>query len=1139
MTRNRQARPSLFITYPSFPMNSRSIAILIISGATLLAARGLAAGPVRLTEGDTVIPTYLSGAPDPNPMFNFGRQSQGAAGRIYPYPLYDNLTNQKGEQTYHLVYLENDYVKIGIAPGIGGRLFSAVDKTNNYGFVYQQHVIKPALIGLIGAWISGGIEWNIPHHHRASTFLPVQYRTEENADGSKTVWVGELEVRHRMRWAVGYTLHPGSNVLECSVRILNRTALVNTMLCFANVAVSANENYQIIFPPSTQFVTFHGKREFTTWPIATTRYNGADFTGGVDVSWYRNHQLANSMFAWNYSDDFFAGYDHGKQAGTMSIADHHVVPGKKFWTWGNGPRGRIWDAILTDTDGPYVELMVGAYSDNQPDYSWLQPYEARSFEMYWYPFRDIGGVKKANLEAAVNLEITNGTAHVGFCTTTAHPRATARLTAGGQTLVEETVAIDPARPYQKQIALPAGTDPHSVRAALLVDGRELVAYSPVTLAPMEMPEAVKSPPAPQDLKTDEELDLAGQRLDQFHDPDRAPEPYWEEALRRAPGDTEAHAGLGRLDLRCARYQEAEHHFRAALARLTARYTPSKNAEPFYFLGVALKAQGRADEARDAFYQATWSQEWKAPAYYALAEIASAHGDFQGALDLLNRSLDANALNLRAYGLKAAVLRHLDRAAEARAVLEFAARKTDPLDVRLMAEQWLLTRDAAAARPLFATLNSHGPTAQETAAEYADAGLWRDGLEVLAQAVAAPPDKTKISPLAYYYLGDFAEKLGDAAQAAGYRQLAAQAAPDYVFPFQSELIPVLRRAIATNPQDARTPYYLGNLLFDWQPAEAVQLWEKSVALDPNFPVAWRNLAQAWAHQDGDEPQARAIAALEKAVAIGEADPTHLAELDELYESAGTPVEKRLAMMERHQAAAVRKDEALVSLINLKIFAGKSDEAIALLQGRTFSVWEGGTRYNTGEAWANAHLVRGLQRSAAKQSADALADLDAALTYPANLRATDAFANPARQAEVDYWRGCAHEALGQREQARQLWTEIAAALPPATGLRVGLNPFLTRGVQHYYQALARQKLGSADGVEAVFRELVASGAAVETPDPALPAALRPSPRMRTAPAHYLAGLGDAGLGEKEKARAEFTAALAAAPDHLGAKLALDRP
>jgi tetratricopeptide (TPR) repeat protein len=1124
-------------------MTLRSIAILITSGATLLAARSFAAEPVRLTEEDTVIPTYLSGAPDPNPMFNFGRQSQGAAGRIYPYPLYDNLTNRKGQQTYHLVYLENEYVKIGIAPGIGGRLFSALDKTNHYDYVYQQHVIKPALIGLIGAWISGGIEWNIPHHHRASTFLPVQYRTEENADGSKTVWVGELEVRHRMRWAVGYTLRPASNVLECSVRILNRTPLVNTMLCFANVAVNTNANYQIIFPPSTQFVTFHGKREFTTWPIATTRYNNADFTGGVDVSWYKNHQAANSMFAWNYSDDFFAGYDHGKEAGTMSIADHHVVPGKKFWTWGNGPRGRIWDDILTDTDGPYVELMVGAYSDNQPDYSWLQPYEARSFEMYWYPFRDIGGVKQANLDAAVNLEIVDGTAHFGFYTTTVHPRATVRLTAGSQTLLEETIAIDPARPYKKQIVLPAGTDPHAVRAALLVAGRELVAYSPVKLAPMAMPEAVKPPLQPQDLKTDEEIDLAGQRIDQFHDADREPAPYWEEALRRDPGDTEAHAGLGRLDLRRARFPEAEQHFRAALARLTARYTTPRNAAPFYFLGAALKAQGRADEARDAFFKATWSQEWKAPAYYALAEIASARGEYAVALDLVNRSLDANALNVRAYGLKAAVLRHLDRAAEARDMLALAARKTDPLDVRLMAEQWLLTRAAAAARPLFATLNTHGATAQETAAEYINAGLWQDGMEVLAQATDAMPDKTRISPLVYYYLGDFAEKLGDAAKAAGYRRLAAQASSDYVFPFQSELIPVLRRAIAANPQDARAPYYLGNLLFDWQPAEAVQLWEKSVALDPGFSIAWRNLAQAWAHQGGDGAQAKAIAALEKAVAIGEADPTHLAELDRLYESAGMPVEKRLAMLEQHQAAVLRKDEALVSLINLKIFAGKADEAIALLQGRTFSVWEGGTRYNTGETWTSAHLVRGLQRSAAKQYGEALADFDVALTYPANLRATDAFGNPAREAELAYRRGCVHEALGHREQARQLWTEVAAAPPPATGFRGGLNPLLMRGVQRYYQALARQKLGSADGVEAVFRELVTSGTAVltaaETPNPAIPAALQPSPRMRTATAHFVAGLGYAGLGEKEKTRAEFAAALAAAPDYLDAKLALDRP
>jgi tetratricopeptide (TPR) repeat protein len=707
--------------------------------ALLLAPPRAGAAPARvtLTEVDEVIPTYLSGPPDPNPMFYFGGDSQGAQGRIYPYPLYNNLTNQKADQTYHIVYLENEYIKVGVIPEIGGKLFSAVDKTNNYDFVYHQHVIKPALIGLIGAWISGGIEWNIPHHHRASTFLPVQYRTEENADGSKTVWVGELEVRQRMRWAVGYTLRPGSSILECSVRILNRTPLVNTMLAFANVAVNANENYQIIFPPSTQYVAYHFKRDFAAWPIATTHYNGADFTGGVDVSWYKNHLLANSMFAWNYHDDFFAGYDHGKEAGTMSVADHHIVPGKKFWTWGNGPRGRVWDHILTDNDGPYVELMVGAYSDNQPDYSWLQPFETRSFEMHWYPFRDIGGVKNANLDAAVNLEVKDGSATFGFCTTSAHPTAAVTLKAGDQVLFQQTVAIDPGHPMTGKVAVPAGVDEHDLRASLSVDGRELVAYSPVRLTPMAMPVAVTPPPPPADIKHDEELDLAGQRIDQFHDPLHDPDLYWQESLRRDPGDVQAHMGLGLIDLRCARFPAAEQHFRQALARLTAQYTTPKNAEPYYYLGVALKGEGRMNEAYDAFYKAAWSQEWRAPSYFSLAEIAAGRGDFTAALDLIDRSLDANALNVRAYGLKAAVLRHLGRAEAAQATLAMAESKTDPLDVRLMAEAWFLAPDSSTARPLFATLNEFAATAQETAAEYADAGLNQDGLALLQRAVASP------------------------------------------------------------------------------------------------------------------------------------------------------------------------------------------------------------------------------------------------------------------------------------------------------------------------------------------------------------------------------------------------------------------
>jgi hypothetical protein len=161
--------------------------------------------------------------------------------------------------------------------------------------------------------------------------------------------------------------------------------------------VHTNNDYQIIFPPKTQWVTQHAKREYAKWPVADSIYNGIDFRKGVEVSWWKNHPSSISMFCVNDEEDFIAGYDHGKQAGTMHVADHHQAPGKKFFTWGTGPSGRMWNNILSDTDGPYLELMVGAWSDNQPDYSWMQPYEAKSVKQYWYPFRGIGGAKAMEL----------------------------------------------------------------------------------------------------------------------------------------------------------------------------------------------------------------------------------------------------------------------------------------------------------------------------------------------------------------------------------------------------------------------------------------------------------------------------------------------------------------------------------------------------------------------------------------------------------------------------------------------------------------------------------------------------------------------------------------------------------------------
>jgi tetratricopeptide (TPR) repeat protein len=1104
----------------------RCFLVLSLFAASFIPA-AVGAEAVSVREESIVIPTYFAGEPDPNPMFYFGRQSQGASGHVYPYPLYDSLTNVKSNKSYRIVYLENEYVRIGILPEIGGRLFEAVDKSNDYDFIYRQHVIKPALIGLIGAWISGGIEWNIPHHHRASTFLPVQSRVEENPDGGKTVWVGELELRHRMRWAVGYTLSPGNSCLTAKVRILNRTPFAQTMLCFANVAVHVNQDYQVIYPPDTQFVTFHGKREFTTWPIASTRYNGADFTRGVDVSWYSNHMAANSMFAWNYTDDFFAGYDHGKKAGIVSVADHHVVPGKKFWTWGNGPRGLMWDKILTDDDGPYIELMVGAYSDNQPDYSWLQPFETKSFEMHWYPFRDIGGVKNANLEAAVNLELVDGVAKVGFCTTEAHPAAAVLVKAGEKVLLQDRIIINPALPFVRQFSVPAGTDEHELRASLSVEGRELIAYSPIRLAPAQLPEAVKAPPPPNEIRTIEELYLAGQRIEQFHAPGQSPEPYWDEALRRDPGDSRVNTSLGIRRLKEARFAEAEELLHTALVRLTANYTAPKNGEPSYYLGVALQAQGRQDEAFDAFFKATWSEAWRGPAYFSLAEIAVRKGDLTAALDYLDRSLDGNGLNVRALTLKSAVLRHTGHPQEALAVLQLAAQKTDPLDVRLMTERWLAA-DKQNSSELTMTLSDFPSAGLETATEFGNAGLWEDGVSLLTLIVEATPDKTRVSPLAYYYLGQFTERMGDSAEAAQYRQLAREMSPEYCFPSQWEAIEVLRRAIKLDPQDARAPYYLGNLLFDWQPEEAVKAWEQSAALDPSFPIVHRNLAVAWVHEDPTNDTAGAIAELEQAIAAPVKYARHFTELDELYATAGVSPEKRLALLEQNHAVVSKRDDSLSREIGLLVFAGRYDTAIELMTGRKFSVWEGGS-LEVADHWVNAHLLRGRQELRAGNSAAALADFQAAGSIPENLP-NDRGGN-SREAELAWWAGVAWDAAGDKSKAWQSWQKAADAAVTTVRHRRNTGPS-DRQVQSYFEALATQKLGRRAEAQEIFRALSEEA---RSGDVAAPGEAQ-SMRTRAALGHYLAGLGLLGLGENQPAKAEFERALKTVADYLGAKTEL---
>ena len=1083
----------------------------------------------RIYEKKLSIPTYGLDKPDPNPRFYIDRTYQGAQGRVYPYPMSDVLTNKRNNKSYDAVYLENDYIKICVLPQIGGRIFSAIDKTNDYDFFYRQSVIKPSLIGMLGSWISGGVEWNFPHHHRSRTYMPMEYEIKENPDGSKTLWMGELERRHRMRLLLGLTVYPDKSYIELTVKIFNRTPVVNSFLYFANPAVHVDETYQVIFPPSTQFVTQHAKKEFAQWPIAITRYGGKRYDN-VDISWWKNLTKPVSFFAWNYEDDFFAGYDHGKEAGVAYVANHHIAPGKKFFTFGCGEEGTMWDRMLTDKDGPYLELMAGAYSDNQPDYSWAQPYEVKIIKQYWFPIRQMEDVKYANLNGAVNLEVTDDkTAKIRINTTELQNSARVVLKGKDKTFFSSSASISPSEPFTKDISLPNEAIESDLAVILYSqNGKELLRYQLHPLPEMEMPDPVKPPALPKDIKTNEELYLTGLRLDEFHNPKLNPYDYFEEALRRDPGDVRVNTHLGILYCKRGMFAQAEKKLNTAIERATKNYTSPKDGEAFYYLGVALKAQHKYAPAYDAFYKATWSMAWHSAAYFTLAQIDCIRGDHPKALEHLDISLTTNSLNTRALNLKSAVLRKTRRFEEALAQ-STRVMAIDCLDPFAMNELHL-TQSAmglnSQAKKQLDELNentSHDiQLLIELAVDYSNAGMWDEAIAVLSRRLESESKDTIQSPMVNYYLGFFYQSIAQPEKARKYYSLAAQMPSNYCFPFRTESIEVLRQAFQSNANDYLALYYLGNLLYDLQPENAIAQWEKSRQLDNTFHLVHRNLGFAYVRVRNDLQAA--IKSMEKAVECNNKDARLFYELDRLYETANTDPAKRLAMLDNNSTTTAKRDDSLTQHVKLQVRAGQYDKAIKTLTTHQFNKWEGGGRIH--DVYVDAFLLRGKQKLDERKYARAMGDFNAALEYPENLEVGKPEFDE-KVLRIWYVIAIAAEKLSDTEKAMQYCQKIIEHKTGTPELR-------------YFQALAYLKLDNHDKAAEIFQDLIKTGndrlLGGTSEDFFAKFGEKQSHNNRLADAHYIIALGCLGTNQVENAKTNLTKALELNINHLWANVML---
>src|SRR5579883_728488 len=487
----------------------------------------------RIWAEDVVIPTYLAGAPNRNPMFLEKRVYQGSSGRVYPYPVIDKIHDEKVQEVHRVVFLENQYLKLMVMPGFGGRIQYAYDKTNEYPFIYHNKVIKPALVGLAGPWLSGGIEFNWPQHHRPGTFCPVDYAIRANPDGSMTLWLSEIEPMWHLKGTLALTLYPERALLEITIRLFNPTPLRQSFHLWTNPAVHVNDSYQSVFPPDVQAVYDHGKRDVSSFPIARGQYYKVDYSRGVDISWYKNIPVPTSYMAARSSFDFLGGYDHSRRAGVLHVADHHVIPGKKQWVWGCGDFGKAWDRNLTDSDGPYAELMCGVFADNQPDFSWLEPGEQKGVRQYFLPYKEIGYVRNATTEAAVAFEVENRTAQIGVYATSPQLGSVIRLLHKGKPVWTKTALLSPENPFTARVRLRPGVRREHLEVTVTgPGGAVLVSYRPEKKPTLPAPEPASPILAPAQLAGTEALWLAGQHLEQYRHATREPEDYYREALRQ-------------------------------------------------------------------------------------------------------------------------------------------------------------------------------------------------------------------------------------------------------------------------------------------------------------------------------------------------------------------------------------------------------------------------------------------------------------------------------------------------------------------------------------------------------------------------------------------------------------------------------
>lgn len=870
------------------------------------------------------IPTYIPKKAHELPMFFENKPYQGASGRVYPIPYCDGISDEKTDVEYETYTLENEYVKTQVVPSLGGKILRGFDKIGNYDFIYYNEVVKPALVGLAGPWISGGIEFNWPKHHRPTTFMPLEAVSEDNADGGKTVWTGEVEPFGRMKGMAGITVDKGRSYIKAKVRVYNRTAYPQVFMWWANLAVPVNNAYRTVFPPDCEWVNDHDRRAVLEWPIAKGLYKTArpyNFGKGTDLSHYDAVKVPSSyLISQGQSDmDFISGYDTGINKGIATVANHHISPGKKMWHWGIGDFGDMWCSNLTDKNGPYIELMTGVYTDNQPDFTWIAPYETKEFEQYWYPVREIGEIKNATIDAALNVENRKDGLYFGFNVTGIFKNCKITVTDNGKEIYSETADMSPNRVYHKTLNTEI-SDIHNIKVSLFDEnGKELVAYKPYKRGQKQPIKVRKPVKRPSEYKTVEELYINGFHLEQYKQHNYKPEDYYLEGLRRDSGDIRCNTSMARLSLKKGKFADCVKYCDRAIERLTDRNEHPTDTEAFYLKGVALEFLGEYDKAYDILYRAAWNYTHRSAALFELACIDCRNGEYTEAIKKLDESIGLNNGHTKAHNLETAIKRKIGCECAEKSAKD--GINDDKLDLFALIEYSHFEN----VEDKIAQFALKPENLLDVARDYMKAGFYEDALYALSFANAA-------SPLVNYYKAYITKDNS-------FIDKAEKANMGYCFPSSVDDIAVLEYAIENCKNAANANYYLGCLFYDrFLFDEASECFKSCVRINPEHGRAWRNLSLYMFDKKHDGK--KALYCMENALKYRSDDPRLLLEYEQLLKNTNASIEERLSVYDKYPELLKERDDCYLDKLTLLSQQGKYEEAINMAAVKHFHIYEGG-------------------------------------------------------------------------------------------------------------------------------------------------------------------------------------------------------